>query len=238
MVSSMLLLSGESSNVHSHSHLLLSDMRNLHRVLIAGVTAAASLAAAMPAAAQAPGSGTVLHVSPYVGYMVFGDYLKGPLGTTLSNAPGVLYGTQVGLSLTPNLSLVGNVGYTSSDIKVGIPFLGGVSVGNSSMLIYDAGLEYNFGSSKAGAMPFSPFVQGGVGAIRYDINESILNTQATNFAGNVGLGVDIAVSRGMALRFLAKDYIGKFDFNDATGLGITGETAHNWALSAGMRFDF
>jgi hypothetical protein len=213
-------------------------MRSLHRFLIAGATIATSLAAALPAAAQAPASGTVLHVSPYVGYMVFGDYLKGPLGTTLSNAPGVLYGTQVGLSLSPNLSLIGNVGYSSSDIKVGIPFLGGVSVGSSSMLIYDAGLEYNFGSSKAGAMPFTPFVQAGAGAMRYNINESVLNTQATNFAGNVGVGADLALGRGLALRVLAKDYIGKFNFQDATGLGITGETAHNLAFSAGLRLDF
>jgi len=213
-------------------------MRSLHRFLIAGATIATSLAAALPAAAQAPASGTVLHVSPYVGYMVFGDYLKGPLGTTLSNAPGVLYGTQVGLSLSPNLSLIGNVGYSSSDIKVGIPFLGGISVGNSSMLIYDAGLEYNFGSSKAGAMPFNPFVQAGAGAMRYNINESVLNTQATNFAGNVGVGADLALGRGLALRVLAKDYIGKFNFQDATGLGITGETAHNLAFSAGLRLDF
>jgi len=213
-------------------------MRSLHRFLIVGGAAAASLATAMPVIAQAPGSGTVLHVSPYVGYMVFGDYLKGPLGTTLSNAPGVLYGTQVGLSLAPNLSLIGNVGYTSSDIKVGIPFLGGVSVGSSSMLMYDAGLEYNFGSTKSGEMPFTPFVQAGVGAMRYDINEAVLNTQATNFAGNVGVGADIAISRGMALRVLAKDYIGKFNFQDATGLGINGQTAHNFALTAGMRFDF
>ncbi|HEX8944335.1 MAG TPA: outer membrane beta-barrel protein [Gemmatimonadaceae bacterium] len=213
-------------------------MRSLHRLLIASATVATGLAAAVPAVAQAPGSGTVLHVSPYVGYMVFGDYLKGPLGTTLSNAPGLLYGTQVGLSLAPNLSLIGNVGYSSSDIKVGIPFLGGISVGNSSMLIYDAGLEYNFGSSKAGAMPFSPFVQAGAGAMHYNINESILNTQATNFAGNVGVGADLALGRGLALRVLAKDYIGKFNFQDATGLGITGQTAHNLAFSAGMRFDF
>ena len=213
-------------------------MRSIHRLLIASATAAAGLAVALPAVAQAPGSGTVLHVSPYVGYMVFGDYMKGPLGTTLSNAPGVLYGAQVGLSLAPKLSLVGNVGYTSGDIRVGVPFLGGVSVGNSSMLIYDGGLEYNLGSSKAGTMAVSPFVQAGAGAIKYNIDESIFKTQATNFAGNVGVGADFAVARGMAVRFLAKDYIGKFDFKDATGLGISGETAHNWAFSAGMRFDF
>ena len=213
-------------------------MRSFHRLLIASGAAAASLATALPAVAQAPGSGTVLHVSPYVGYMMFGNYLKGPIGTTLTNAPGVLYGTQVGLSLAPNLSLVGNIGYTASDIRVGIPFLGGISVGNSSMLMYDADLEYNLGSSKAGAAAFTPFVQAGLGAMRYNINESILNTQATNLAGNVGVGADFAVGKGMAFRVLAKDYIGKFNFQDATGLGITGETAHNFALTAGMRFDF
>jgi len=42
----------------------------------------------------------------------------------------------------------------------------------------------------------------------------------------------------MALRFLAKDYIGQFNFQDATGLDITGNTAHNFALTAGLRFDF
>ena len=57
-------------------------------------------------------------------------------------------------------------------------------------------------------------------------------------AGNLGVGADFAVGKGMAFRVLAKDYIGKFNFQDATGLGITGETAHNFALSAGMRFDF
>ncbi|MDB4875844.1 MAG: hypothetical protein JWM41_2290 [Gemmatimonadetes bacterium] len=209
-------------------------MRSIRRVVLA----AAMVAVSSPAFAQAPGSGTVLHVSPYLGYMVFGNYLNGPLGTSLSNAPGALYGTQVGLSLAPNLSLIGNLGYSASDMKIGIPFLGGVSVGHSSMLIYDAGLEYNLGSAKAGRTALSPFVQAGVGAMRYDINASVLTTTATNLAGNVGVGADFTIAKGMALRVLAKDYIGKFNFQDATGLGINGATAHNWALTAGMRFDF
>ena len=199
---------------------------------------AVSLAVAAPAFAQAPGSGTVLHVSPYAGVMVFGDYLKGPLGTSVSNAPAPVYGTQVGLSLSPNLSLVGNIGYTQSDIKVGVPILGGLSVGHSSMLIYDGGLEYNFGSMKSSGLPVSPFVQAGVGAIRYNIDESIVQTNATNLAGNLGLGADLQLGKGMALRLLAKDYIGKFNFKDATGFDLSGETAHNYTLSAGLRFDF
>lgn len=213
-------------------------MRATHRGLIGTLALAALSGGASVVAAQAPNSGTVLHVSPYVGYMVFGDYLKGPVGTSLTNAPGPIYGTQVGLSLAPNISLVGNVGYTASDIQIGVPILGGVSVGHSSMLIYDADLEYNLGAAKAGSMPFSPFVQGGVGAIHYNIDESIITTKATNFAGNIGAGADVTVSKGVALRLLAKDYIGQFNFKDATGLNISGQTANNFAFSAGLRFDF
>jgi hypothetical protein len=220
------------------STLTTSAMHSIHRTLINAAAVVGSLLVAAPVVAQAPGSGTVLHVSPYAGFMVFGDYLKGPLGTSVSNAPAPIYGAQLGLSLAPNLSLIGNIGYTQSDIKVGVPILGGLSVGHAAMLIYDGGLEYNLGTSKAGTMPISPFVQAGIGAIRYNIDESILQTQATNLAGNVGVGADLSVGKGMALRLLAKDYIGKFNFKDATGFDISGETAHNWALSAGLRLDF
>ncbi len=205
--------------------------------MLIAASAVAAVSAA-PVVAQDPGGGTVLHVSPYAGYMISGNFLSGPLGTTLSNAPGLVYGTQVGLSLAPQLSLIGNIGYSTSDMKVGIPFLGGVTVGHSGMLMYDAGLEYNFGASQTRSLGFSPFVQAGVGAMKYDVTASVIDTHATNFAGNVGVGADVNISKGMALRLLAKDYIGKFNFQDATGLGITGNTAHNVALSAGLRFDF
>ena len=213
-------------------------MRSFRHVASAVALLATSFAAA-PLSAQAPESGTVFHVSPYVGYMVFGDYIKGPLGTSVSNAPGALYGTQLGLSLSPNLSLIGNIAYTTSDIKVGVPILGGVGVGNSSTLLYDAGLEYNLGRMSTGTIPLSPFVQAGVGAMKYDINAaSIIQTHATNFAGNIGVGADVTLAKGMAVRLLAKDYIGKFNFQDATGLGLNGDVSHNLAFSAGLRFDF
>src|SRR5262249_59926767 len=129
---------------------------------IRSLAVAASVIAAGSLGAQTRESGTGMHVTPYVGYMFFGDYLKGPLGTSLTNAPGLMYGTTLSLPLAPNLSLVGNLGYTSSDIKIGVPFFGGISAGKSTMYMYDAGLEYAFPASKSGTFPFTPFVNAGV----------------------------------------------------------------------------
>ena len=108
-----------------------------------------------------------------------------------------------------------------------------------STLLYDAGLEYNLGRMSGRSIPLTPFLQAGVGAMKYDINAaSILETHATNWAGNVGVGADVALARGIAVRLLAKDYIGKFNFQDATGLGLNGDVSHNLAFTAGLRFDF
>jgi hypothetical protein len=180
----------------------------------------------------------IFHVTPYAGYMVSGDYLKGPLGTSITNAPGALYGAQVGVALAPNISLIGNAAYTSGDVRVGVPFLGGLSVGNSSMMLYDAGLQLDLPTGSTGTVPFVPFVQAGIGAIHYKIDESILQTSATNAAVNFGLGADLSLGRGVAVRLLAKDYVGKFDFKEATSFDISGQTAHNLAFSAGIRVDF
>src|ERR1043166_8417157 len=181
---------------------------------------AALLGIAATAAGQAAPSGTVLHVSPYAGYVVSSDYFKGPIGTSLTNSSGPLYGAQVGLSMSPTISLVGNLAYSTGSIQVGVPFLGGISVGNTSMLIYDGSVQLDLPTSGKNALGFLPFVQAGVGAILYEIDESLLHTNATNAALNLGLGADVALGRGLALRLLAKDYIGKFDFKEATSFDI------------------
>jgi outer membrane protein with beta-barrel domain len=212
-------------------------MRSIRSLIVAAsVVAAGSLGAQTPES----GTGTTFHITPYAGYMFFGDYLKGPLGTSVTNAPGLMYGTQINMALSPNISLVGNLGYTSSDIQIGVPFFGGVGTGlRSTIYMYDAGLEYDFQAMKNGSVPFTPFVTAGVGAMRYNIDGDLLSTQATNLAGNVGLGADFVVGRGVALRLMAKDYIGQFNFQDAIGFsGLTGQTANNFALTAGLKFDF
>lgn len=213
-------------------------MRSLHRLFIASATVATSFATAMPAVAQAPGSGTVLHVSPYVGYMVFGDIVSGPFGSAIYSAPAPVIGAQIGMHLAPNISLVGNLATTSGDIKAGVPFIGGLSIAHSTMVLYDGDLQLDIPVASVSGVSFAPFIQAGAGAIHYDISESIISTKATNFAGNVGLGADVTLTKDFGIRLMAKDYIGKFDVKDATSLDYSGNTANNFAFSAGVRVSF
>jgi len=204
------------------------------------LAALATLSATMHAQSRARPleSGKAFDVTPYLGWMVFGDFVKGPLGSSIYSAPAVVYGAQLGMHLAPNISLVGNLATTSGDIKAGIPFLGGLSVAHSTMVLYDADLQLDLPVTTYSGASFSPFLQAGAGVIHYDISESIVSTQATNFAGNVGLGADLTINKDFGIRLMAKDYIGKFDVKDATSLDISGQTANNFAFSAGVRVSF
>jgi hypothetical protein len=207
--------------------------------------AAVTIAPARSFAQSRPGSrpvtttpSTLFDITPYAGVIVFGDFLSGPLGTALGNAPAPIYGAQLGMKIAPNVSLIGNLAAASSDIKLGVPILGGISVAHNSMVFYDAGLQLDIPVTSAYGATFSPFLQAGVGGMHYNISESVMSTSATNLAGNVGVGADIALGSGMGLRLMAKDYIGKFDFQEATSFDVNSATTNNLAFSAGMRFSF
>lgn len=193
---------------------------------------------AAPAAAQFSTGPTpkVLEVTPYVGYMVFGKFLDGPLGTNIGMNNGLLYGTQLGVSLTPNVALVGNIAYASSDLKIGVPIIGGINVGTSSALLYDGGVQLSMSPSPTS--PIRPFVQAGAGAIRYNVSNRLLDASSTNVAYNVGGGLTYRISPTIGVRGMVIDYIGKFDFKDATSFDFQGKTAHNVALSLGLAVGF
>ena len=186
---------------------------------------------------RAISNGSLFNVTPYAGYMVFGDFVKGPVGTSLSMKNGLVYGAQLGMQITPNIALIGNVAHSSTSLQAGVPFLNDLNVGSSSMWLYDGGLQFDIPTGSS--TPVKPFVQVGAGAVRYQVGAAdFLKTDATNFAFNAGAGVDYQMSPALGFRLSAKDYIGKFDVREATSINMNTPTVHNWALTAGIRVGF
>ncbi|HEU4630191.1 MAG TPA: outer membrane beta-barrel protein [Gemmatimonadaceae bacterium] len=218
----------------------LARSRAALAVLLALATAAAPLAAQSRAprrARPAPQHATV-ELTPYAGYMRFGSYADGPFGTDLGNHNGYLLGAQLGLHLTPQVAIVGNLARASADLEVGVPVLGGIDVGSSNVWLYDAGLQISAPRLGAGGVGVSPFLQLGVGGARHELRNGILKADATNAAFNAGLGADLMMSRNVGVRLLARDYIGRFDAQEATGFDLGGDVRHNIALSAGLVLAF
>jgi opacity protein-like surface antigen len=179
-----------------------------------------------------------LSISPYAGYMTFGQIIDGPLNTSLKSSAAPVYGLQLNLPLGSTLSIVGNLAYTEPNLSVGIPIIGDMSFGKSDVWIYDGGIQLSAPGYGTGDRGIFPFVQGGVGAMKYDVQVSGTSRNATNTAWNAGVGVDVPLMQNVGLRLLAKDYIGKFDFNQATSLNVDAKTSHNIALTAGLRLGF
>ena len=45
----------------------------------------------------------------------------------------------------------------------------------------------------------------------------------------------IELAPRLGLQLMVKDYIGKFDAQEATSINVNTKTTHNWAVSAGLR---
>lgn len=216
-------------------------------VISAAALAVAFVVVALPASAQRSRtkrtqqqhSGTSLAISPYAGYIRFGELIDGPLNTTLQSKASPIYGLQLNVPLGSSLSVFGNVGYTEPDLSVGLPILGDITFGKSSVWLYDAGLQLSAPGYGTGDRGIFPFVQVGAGAMKYNVDVAGFTRDATNTAFNAGLGADIPLAQNIGLRFVAKDYIGKFDFEEATQIDVVdAKTSHNVAFSAGLKLAF
>ncbi len=206
--------------------------------IVGGLLSLAGSAGAQQQSLRPISNGSLFSVTPYAGYMAFGDFVKGPVGTSLSMKNGAVYGAQLAMQVTPNVAIVGNVAHSSTSLQAGVPFLNGLNIGSSSMWLYDGGLQLDIPTGNS-VRAVTPFVQVGAGAIRYQVSPAdFLKTDATNFAFNAGVGVDYQMSRAVGLRLSAKDYMGKFDVQEATSLKVNTPLAHNWALTAGLRIGF
>ena len=176
-------------------------------------------------------------ITPYGGYMVFGHIADGPLGTSLTTASAPVIGAQVNLPIGSTLSVVGNLAYSQPNLRVGLPLIGGYDFGKSDVWMYDAGLQFS-APAMSGQRSIIPFVQAGVGGMKYTVNVAGVNTNASNLAFNAGIGADLPLAQNIGIRIMAKDYIGKFDVNEATSLNYDAKTSNNFALSAGLKLGF
>lgn len=197
-----------------------------------------ALLIASTAGAQQQSRPTVARVTPYVGYITYGNFATGPLGTRVGNQPAPIFGVQVGLDVLPNVAIVGHLGYSDSNVEVGVPILGGLEIADSRALLYDGGVQVRLPGLAGDRTAIVPYVEAGVGAIRYEVSAAGLSTKSTNVAGNFGGGLDLQLNRAFGVRLMAKDYVGKFDFQEATGFGIGGSVAHNWVFGVGMNLGF
>lgn len=202
---------------------------------LAALALSAATASTPLVAQRAP---TVARLTPYVGYVHFGNFIEGPIGTRLTNQSAAVYGAQLGIDLTPNVALVGNIGYSDSNVQVGIPIIGGLNIADSKVVMYDGGLQLRLPATTALGTGLVPFVEGGVGAMKYEVRTGPLKTNSTNFAVIWGGGVDVQLSRGLGLRGMVKDHMGKFDFNEATSFNINSKYAHNWVYGVGLNLGF
>lgn len=173
-------------------------------------------------------------LTPYVGFLASGRIAELPLGFGVGNAGAPVYGLQLGINLTPNIALVGNVGYSDTELQAGIPFIGGFGIADSKVLMYDGGLQLRFPVVTRTGTGFVPFVEGGVGAIRHDITVGPATTNSTNVALIAGGGVDLQMTNALGLRLMAKDHMSRFDYGEVIGLTNEGRRAHNWVLGIGL----
>jgi hypothetical protein len=207
---------------------------------IGSVAAIATLALGLAAArAEAQSAGLAGDVTPYVGFLLTGNFIEGPLGVALSSAGGAMYGVQASLPMGGGLSLYGNIAQSKSDLRVGLPIIGGVDVGRVETLLYDGGIRVTLPEAIGATRSVTPFVQAGIGAIRHDISAAdYIELTATNFAFNAGVGAYIAVTNGLGIRALISDYMGKFDAEEATTFDLGTRTRHNFAFAGGISIEF
>jgi hypothetical protein len=146
-----------------------------------------------------------------------------------------LGGAQLGLRLTRNLALVGNVAYSRSDLEVGLPVIGGVDVGSTSAWLYDAALELRLPNVGTG---IAPFVHAGGGAITTRLDSGPARTTNTNPAFVAGGGVDVPLGRTLGLRLYVRDHVARYDAGSVGNIALRGDYAHNVSGGAGLRLSF
>ena len=206
-----------------------------------------AVALAVPARAQRPGDPVTsgpgsVYVSPYGGYIWYGDLFDFGDDIELTNDDGFMWGVQAGYSFSPNFSVIGNFAYNKSDFRIEDGSSTVAATGDIGVYMYDANLQFR--------LPYfmddgwvAPLGQVGVGAVRYTTDtDDFQSDGTTDVAFNLGIGADFQLLEGIGLRVLLKDYITSLSWTDEDEVSfdddVDDNVAHSWALSFGLNFGF
>ena len=187
-----------------------------------------------PLASQQSQSVQAVRLGPTAGYLTFGTYFTGPGNLRFSNDNAAAFGGELEFPVWRDLSVVGNVLHATSDWSFqGVPLVGSVTLGGASLWFFDAGLRLHFPLGSARTV--LPFVEAGAGAIRYAVNNPLLEGQATNLALVGGLGVTTRIGERLGVEARVKDYFASFrSVDDAAALGVSGRRAHTLGFLVGV----
>ena len=214
------------------------------------VTTALIAAAAAPLQAQTPGepvtSGQAsFYLSPYGGYMWYGDLFDFGNDVEYSNDNAAIYGVQAGVSFSPNFSLIGNFARSETRFVIQNASNANESVSDDlAIFFYDANLQFRvpFIANRMGSW-LAPVGQIGVGAMKYTFDtDDVASEGSTNVAFNFGLGADFQLMKAIGARIMVKDYITSLSWTEADNVtfndNVSDNVAHNWSLTFGLNFGF
>ena len=214
------------------------------------VGAALLATTAAPVAAQSignPEKASVFTVTPYVGYVFYGDFFETSGGLEYTQDNSGIFGAEASFDLGRVFSLVGNFGYSKTNFEFERGGTAGTEVRASAdvgTFFYDGSLRFKL-PFMTGQSMFAPYAQVGVGAIRYSFDTDDFNDSGarSNVAYNVGVGAMWKIG-GLGVRGEVKDYITSLswerpsDANDFNDNIQDDNIAHNWAVSLGLVFSF
>lgn len=215
------------------------------------VTAGLLAAVAAPMQAQTPGEAVTsgqssFYVSPYAGYMWFGDLFDFGNDVEYTNDDGGIYGVQAGVSFSPNFSLIGNFARAKTNFEVQYNGTTGDVRQSDDLAIffYDANLQFRvpFIANQMGSW-IAPVGQIGVGMMKYTFDtDDVASEGDQNVAFNFGLGADFQLMKAIGARVMIKDYITSLAWNNANSVdfddNVSDNVAHNWGLTFGLNFGF
>jgi opacity protein-like surface antigen len=147
------------------------------------------------------------------GYMDFGRYINGPLGTNVPLPNGPELEGQASLSLTRNVAIYGELGFASSQQHLGPEESGLFNGATTGFWLYDGGIQLMAPFKAEDRHWLVPFVQAGAGGVSYRLYSLNTGNPGTDnrFAWNGGVGLDYHFTRQVGFRLMAKDYIAMFN---------------------------